>query len=108
MFKRLAAIAASALLLAAPAAASLTPAQVASAFTKEYNGEHTPYRILSMTCWRSKVDPRSYFDCYLKIARRDGQSKPMCGVIVTDTAFDVLENHIVRCVTKTPTHTTKF
>lgn len=94
--------------LARTAWATLTPAQAAAGFKGSYNCEGrwathdcrpTTHRITAMACQVSRA-MRGYFDCEIKLVRRHASQKPLCGVIVIDTGFDVIENdHLIPCST---------
>lgn len=94
-----------ALVLACTALAGVSPAShYARLFRSTYNAEatanHWPYRITWIACTGSQ-EGRGYFDCGVKIILAHG-SKVQCGVIVIDTGFDVLVNHLVPCSSLKP------
>lgn len=87
------------------AAQPISPAQAAEGFTASYNCtgawarrcQKTPHVITRMYCRKSSVGPGA-FACEVRLARRDGSRKPICGAIVIDSGFDVLENdHLFPC-----------
>jgi hypothetical protein len=75
------------------------PQWYGNAFKADYNREsrtnHFPYVISKIKCWPSHAG-RQYFACYATTASTQG-GHPLCGAIVIDTSFDVLENALVKC-----------
>jgi hypothetical protein len=85
-------------------ASAATPAShYASLFKSSYNDEakanNWPYRISWISCVASST--RGYYDCGVKTKLVRG-SRVQCGVIVIDTGFDVLVNHLVPCKNLAP------